>query len=103
MSVSIKISRQLAYGLGLGLGLGFIVTPGLVYRLIVLSAEIEVTFSTYFRHDTLLLCEACAGFITGVWKKNQQGEGEGLGGASNTKRGTCHYRYAFTYICHLTS
>ena len=53
MSVSIKISRELAYGLGLGLG--FIVTPGLVFRLIVLSAEIGVTFSTYFRHDTLLL------------------------------------------------
>ena len=102
MYASIKISRQLAYGLGLGLG--FIVTSGLVFRLIVLSAEIGVTFSTYFRHDTLLLCEMCAGFITGGWKKNQQGEGEGLGGASNTKRGTCHYRYAFTYnICHLIS
>ena len=97
MSVSIKISRQLAYGTGI------IVTPGLVFGLIVLSAEIGVTFSTYFRHDTLLLCEVCAGCITGGWKKNQQGEGEGLGGASNTKRGTCHYRYAFTYICHLIS
>ena len=91
MPVSIKISRQLAYGTGI------IVIPGLVFGLIVLSAEIGVTFSKDTLGMILSYCASVCRIYNGVGKKNQHGEGKCLEGASNAKRGTCHYMPSHIY------